>query len=624
MIKKYIRNKFAAITIVIASSVVATLGFVVGADASFKNLNDSKYKGSIVALYNRDIIKGKSAMAFNPMGIREEILSSTVHVNNQTKSSKYFNLTILHTNDIHARTDIFPKLATAVKAERKKNTNAVLLNAGDIFSGTLYFTKFEGQADVKLMNYIGYDVMTLGNHEFDLGSSEEGHKALANFIQAAKFSLVSSNVDASNDQLLTGLFSDDISSEPAEGKVYKGILKEINGEKVGFFGLTTAETAYISSPVDVKFKEYLDTAKKAVTAFEKMGINKIVAITHLGYEDNPNIDSDLLLAKHVDGIDIIVGGHSHTTLKEATIIKKAEPTVIVQSSEFLKNLGKLTVKFDASGVVKEANGQLISLEKQAEDQGALKILKPYKEEITAMNNEAIGVTLAKALETPRDNGDETKSSVRKNQTILGNIITDGMLTKAKEVAKTYNKNIVMAFVNGGGIRAAINAGQVTLGEVRTVLPFGNTLVLMDVTGAELKEAFEVSVGQIPKENRGFLHIAGGYVKFDASKPAGQRIVSIAYKNEQGEFVELISDEIYTVATISFIARGREGFTMFEAAYNEGRVTDIGLKDWENFHDYLIQIKNRIPTSLERRIENVASIKEEKELENNGKLIKKGA
>lgn len=623
MIKKYFRNKFAAITIVIASSVVATVGFVVGADASsFKNLNDSKYKGSLVALYNRDIIKDKSAMAFNPMGIREEILSSTVHVNNQSKLPKYFDLTILHTNDIHARTDIFPKLATAVKAERKKNPSAVLINAGDLFSGTLYFTKFEGQPDVKLMNYIGYDVMTLGNHEFDLGSSKEGHKALANFIQAAKFSLVSSNVDASNDQLLTGLFSDNISSEPAEGKVYQGILKEINGEKVGFFGLTTAETVNVSSPVDVKFKEYLDSAKKAVTAFEKMGINKIVAVTHLGYEENPNVDNDLLLAKYVDGIDIIVGGHSHTTLKEATIINKAEPTVIVQSGAFLKELGKLAVKFDAFGVVKEANGQLISLEKQSEDQGALKILKPYKEEITAMNNEKIGMKLAKALETPRDKGDETKPSVRKNQTILGNIIADGMLTKAKEVAKPYNKNIVMAFVNGGGIRAPINAGQVTLGEVRTVLPFGNTLVLMDVTGAELKEAFELSVGQIPKENRGFLHIAGGYVKFDSSKPAGQRIISIAYKNEQGAFVELNSDEKYTVATISFIAKGREGFTMFETAYNEGRVTDTELKDWENFREYLIQIKNQIPTSLETRIENVATSKGE--LENNGKLIKKGA
>ena len=578
----------------------------------FNDIKNSIYKDYIAALYQGNITKGKSATTFDPKGIvkRGEMASFAVRANNYSNSTDDFNLTILHTNDTHSRTEIYPKLATAVKAEKDKNPNALLIDAGDVFSGTLYFTKFEGQADIKLMNYIGYDVMTLGNHEFDLGSSPQGHKALADFIKAAKFPFVSTNIDASNDQLLTGLFSDVISSKPAEGKIYQGMIKEINGEKVGFFGLTTPETEYISSPIDVKFKDYIDTANKAVATFENMGINKIVAVTHIGYDDNPTVDNDLLLAEYVDGIDVIVGGHSHTALNEPTIIDKEEPTVIVQTGEFLNNLGKLNVKFDAKGVVKEANSQLIALDKLAEDEEALRILQPYKEEIAEMNNEEIGVTLATALETPRDGGDETKPSVRKNQTILGNIITDGMLTKAKEVAKSYNKNVVMAFTNGGGIRASINAGPVTLGEVRTVLPFGNTLAMMDVTGAELKAAFEVSVSQFPKESGGFLHIAGGYVKFDSSKPVGERIVSIAYKNDKGEYIELDDQTKYTVATNAFTAKGGDGYTMFEAAYKEGRVTDFGLNDWENFRDYLIQIKDDIPTTLETRIENVAIVEEE--------------
>ena len=582
------------------------------ATTPFLDIKDSIYKGYIGALYNANITKGKSATRFDPNGLvtRGEIATFAVRSNNHSNSTEDFDLTILHSNDTHSRTDLYPKLATAVKAEREIDPNALLIDAGDVFSGTLYFSKFEGQADVKLMNYIGYDVMTLGNHEFDLGGSPQGHKALADFIKAAKFPFVSTNVDASNDKLLTGLFSDVISSKPAEGKVYQGMIKEVNGEKIGFFGLTTAETEFISSPVNVKFKEYIDTAKKAVATFENMGINKIVAVTHIGYDDNPNVDNDLLLAEHVDGIDVIVGGHSHTVLKEAKKTGESEPTVIVQTGEYLNNLGKLNITFDSNGVVKEANGQLISLSDFAEDEGALNILKPYKDEIEVMNNTEIGVTLANELETPRDGGDVTKPSVRKNQTILGNIITDGMLTKAKEVAKSYNKNVVMAFTNGGGIRAAINAGPVTLGEVRTVLPFGNTLAMMDVTGAELKAAFEVSVGQFPKENGGFLHIAGGLVKFDSSKPTGQRVVSIAYKNEQGELVELEDTKKYTVATNAFTAKGGDGYSMFEAAYKEGRVTDFGLNDWENFRDYLIQIKDNVPTTIEKRIENVASGEEE--------------
>ena len=574
----------------------------------FTDIKNSIYADDIATLYVNNITKGKTATTFAPNEkvTRGEMATFAVRTQ-EVKPSKELDLTILHTNDTHSRTDLYPKLATAVKAERELDENALLIDAGDVFAGTLYFSEFEGQADIKLMNYIGYDVMTLGNHEFDLGASKDGHKALAEFIKAAKFPFVSANVDASNDQLLTGLFSDLISSEPENGKVYQGMVKEVNGEKVGFFGLTTAETEYISSPVDVKFKDYIDTAKAAVAAFEKMGVNKIVAVSHLGYDDNPNVDNDLLLAKHVDGIDVIIGGHSHTILEEATIIDKEEPTVIVQTGEYLNNLGKLNVTFDKNGVVTKANGELIELAGFKEDAQASEILKPYKEALEEVNNKEIGVTLAKALETPRDGGDVTKPSVRKNETILGNIIADGMLEKAKEVAnKSYNKNVVMAFTNGGGIRAGIDAGPVTIGDVRKVLTFGNTLAMMDVTGKELREGFEHALSQFPAENGGFLHIAGGKVEFDHTKPVGQRVVSIAYKNEKGEFVAIKDEETYTVATNAFTAKGGDGFKSFGAAYESGRVTDFGITDWENFRDYLISIKDNIPTKIEGRIVNVSN------------------
>ena len=571
-----------------------------------KDIENTYFETYIKGLYNSGITLGTSATTFSPEGLVTRGEMATF-AHRSIEQDAAYKLTILHTNDTHSRTDIFPKLAAAVKEERSENPNALLVDAGDVFSGTLYFSEFEGEADVKLMNYIGYDVMTLGNHEFDLGASKEGHKALADFIKAAKFPIVSSNVDASNDKLLTGLFSDLISSKPEEGIVYQGMVKEVNGEKIGFFGLTTEETESISSPVDVKFKNYIDTAKKAVAAFEQMGINKIVAVSHLGYNDNPNVDNDLLLAEHVDGIDIIVGGHSHTELAEPTIIRKDAPTVIVQTGEYLNNLGKVNVSFDENGVVKKANGKLIELGEFEEDAGAVELLKPFKEAVKVVEETEIGVTLEQELVQGRDGGDITKPSVRKNETNLGNIIADGMLQKAKEVAaKSYNKNVVMALTNGGGIRSNIEAGPVTIGDVRKVLAFGNTLAIMDVTGKELRDGFEHALSRFPAENGGFLHIAGGKVEFNHSNKVGERVVSIAYKNEKGEFVEIKDDETYTVATNAFTAKGGDGFESFGKAYDSGRVTDFGITDWENLRDYLISIKDDIPYEIEGRIVNLST------------------
>ncbi|HWK21657.1 MAG TPA: chitobiase/beta-hexosaminidase C-terminal domain-containing protein [Ureibacillus sp.] len=529
-----------------------------------------------------------------------------------------FELSIMHTNDTHARDELAPKRATVIKEVRKDKPNSLLIDAGDVFSGTLYFNEFKGQASLKLMNYMGYDVMTFGNHEFDLGSSPEGHQALADFIEGAQFSFVSANVNFAQDEKFTGLFTDLISSEPENGKIYNGIVKEIDGEKVGIFGLTTEETASISSPGSIAFENYIEEAKKAVKAFEDMGVDKIIAVSHIGYDDNAAIDNDQILAKSVDGIDVIVGGHSHTQLDKPVVIKEnlsgeeKDPTVIVQAYQYSDYLGMIDVTFDENGIITEHDGELIQVSGYEEDPEAAEILKPYKEKVSELNNSEIGVTLTEPLTSPRtsDPGNTAGLSVRKNETILGNLITDGMLSKAKE----YDKNVVMAFTNGGGIRASINAGPITIGEIMSVLPFGNTLALMDVTGAELKEAFETSLSQYPKENGGFLHVAGAIVKYDPSKPAktvidgvvteeGQRIVSISYKNEDGTYTEIKDNETYTVATNAFTAKGGDGFDSFKAAYEQGRVTDLGLSDWENFRDHLLTLKT-IPAKIEGRIVDV--------------------
>ncbi len=511
----------------------------------------------------------------------------------------------MHTNDTHAHLDTVAKRVTAVKEVRASKPNALLIDAGDAFSGTLYFNEFKGQADLEFMNLMEYDMMTFGNHEFDLGSSSEGHKALADFVKGAKFPFVSSNVNFDKDENLKDLFSGTITDAPENGNIYEGIIKEVEGEKIGFFGLTTEETADIASPVDVTFSNYIEEAEKAVSALEAQGVNKIVAVSHLGFDDNPAYDNDLTLASAVDGIDLIIGGHSHNELQEPVVVTEDEngnekdPTVIVQAYQYGDFLGTVDVEFDKDGKVVGQAGQLIKVADKEEDAEAAEMLKKYSSKIEELKNTPSGGTAVEALDNPRDGGDATKPSVRKNETKLGNLITDGMLDKAKE----YNKDTVIAFQNGGGIRDGIDQGEITLGEILAVLPFGNTLATMKLTGAEIIEALEHSVRLAPAENGGFLHVSGLKYTYDSSKPAGERVQKVQVKEADG-FVDLQPSKTYVVATNAFTAKGGDGYTVFQKAYEEGRVTDLGLSDWENLRDHVKNL-GTVDPQIEGRVVDIA-------------------
>lgn len=576
---------------VVASSIavtgVASVSAIQSTDVSAKELKELLNRGIFTQLEN-GVLK-------NPAG--KEMPSNAF-------ARDSFELSIMHFNDSHSNAEKMPKLVTAVNEVRAERPDALLLNAGDVFSGTLYFNEFKGMADLQLMNLMKVDAMTFGNHEFDLGSSAEGHKALADFIKAANFPFVSANVDFSNDALFTGLFNTKIKTNAKDSNIYTGIVKVINGERVGIFGLTTAETESISSPGSIAFENYIEEAKKMVTEFEKIGVNKVVALTHIGYDDNVAVDNDIQLATAVEGIDVIVGGHSHTELKQPVVIDEGEePTVIVQAYQYADYLGQLDLTFDKKGVVREYAGKLIKTADKAENAEAAKLLETYSSKIREIESTEIGATATDVFENPRLSGDLTKPSVRKNETALGNLITDGMLVKAKR----YNSNVIMALQNGGGIRSAIDAGPITVGEVIKVLPFGNTLATMELTGAEIKQAFETSFKAYPAENGGFLHVAGAKVVFDSEKPAGSRVVSVAYQNAEGSFTKLKDSELYTIATNAFTAKGGDGYEVFAKAYAEGRVTDLGLSDWENFRDHLVSLGTVTP-KVEGRIVDAVNLR----------------
>ncbi|MCL1698514.1 MULTISPECIES: 5'-nucleotidase C-terminal domain-containing protein [unclassified Lysinibacillus] len=505
-----------------------------------------------------------------------------------TTSKDGFKLTVLHSNDTHSHPEEATKRATKVKELRAANKNSLLLDAGDVFSGTLYFNEFAGEADMKLMNLMGYDAMTFGNHEFDLGSRPEGHAALAKFVKGAEFPLLGSNLDFSKESLFEGLQFKTVTKDFENGKIYDGIIKEIDGEQVGIFSLTTEETPSISSVANVQFANYIDSAKKAVAELEKQGVNKIIALTHIGFNDSKEWDNDLLLAQAVEGIDVIVGGHSHTKLdkpvKAETSFK--DPTIVVQTGQYSENLGELDLTFDDNGAIVDYIGQLHPLKSVEADAEAEAILAPYKEQVSKIKNQSIGSTAVSRL-----NGDRGLWGVRAGETNLGNLITDGMLAGAKKI----DPEVQFAFQNGGGIRSSIDAGDITMGEVLEVMSFGNALGIVKVTGAEIYDIVEQSVKEFPKEAGGFLHFSGLQVEFDGKAPAGKRVKSIKLNGK-----ELDKAAYYKGATNTFVAQGQDGYDTLKKVYEDGRVSEPGTIDYEMFIDHLVTLK-KVDAKVEGRI-----------------------
>ena len=586
-------------------------------DNPFKDIkDDSELLDYVKSLQERDIIKGYKDGTFKPNAKVRRGQVAKMLVNGEAKHEK-FDLTIMHSNDTHGRVEAAPSRLTAVKQVRKLKPNSLLLDGGDVFTGTLYFNEFQGQADLEFMNMMQYDAMTFGNHEFDLGSSPDGHQALADFIKAASFPLLGGNIDFSKDPVFKGLFETKFGGQNESGNIYKGIVKEVNGEKYGIFGLTTTDTEGISSPLNVKFEDYVKEAKAIVEHFESEGINRIIAVTHLGFDDIPGTPNDQQLAAQVPQIDIIVGGHSHSKVEPPKKVDNGEhgPTIIVQANEYSKYLGTLDVSFNEDGIITKHKGELIDLGKVKPDAEGEKVLQKYKKKIDEVMNEKIGVTAKEELTNPRLS-DKTGVSVRSHETALGNIITDGMLQKAKQLeGDNPTVKTIFAMQNGGGIRSSLPAGDITVGQIITILPFGNTLSHVDLTGKEIKEVFEHSFAAYPNEFGGFLHVSGGQVTVDTSKPAGERVQEIAYE-EDGKLVKLNLEDDSTkfrIATNAFTAKGGDDYTTLGKAFKEGRVGDYGdmEADWENLKNRLLYMKENnieIKDVVENRIINVAEQK----------------
>ncbi len=469
-------------------------------------------------------------------------------------------LVIMHTNDVHAHYEQFNKYGGLCKAEqaeagecfggvarlmtmvqqiRDQHPDALLLDAGDEFQGTLFFIQYQGQAAQEFMNTLGYDAMVVGNHEFDSGPA-----TLAKFIQGANFPVLGANVDASADPDLNGLL-----------KPY--VVLEVGGAKVGVIGVTTELTAILSrAGSTVQFTDPFEAVQKYVDELEAQGVQIIVVLSHLGYA------RDQELAQTVGGVDIIVGGHTHTFLSNSdedaagpypTVVTspRGEPVLIVTDKSYAKYLGYLEASF-TEGVATSWQGDPILLDASVpEDEQMAQRVAELAEPLNELRRKVIGEAAVDL--------DGERSSCRFGECTMGNLVTDAMLWATQE------QGIQIALMNGGGIRASIPAGPVSVGQVLEVLPFGNTIATFELRGEDLWAVLENGVSKAENpENEGtgrFLQVAGLRYTWDPEQPVGQRILSVEVRNPDGSYSPLDPQAIYKVAANDYMRHGGDGYSV---------------------------------------------------------------
>jgi 5'-nucleotidase / UDP-sugar diphosphatase len=442
-------------------------------------------------------------------------------------------ITILHVNDFHGR--IFPYLdktvddsnpvggaaylAEMIRKEREKNpSGTVLLSGGDMFQGTPISNIYSGRPVLDFMNIVGFDAITLGNHEFDWG-----FEVLDAIVRDARFSVLCANIQDTKGQYLPG--------------IWPYVLVERKGYKIGIIGLTTPSIIHM---INAKYARNLRVLQSEaiisglIEEVKRKGAEVVVLLTHLGF------DVDQQMAPSLRGADVVVGGHSHTAVTEAV---KVGDVLVAQAGYNGIYLGIVTMKLERNSgraEIVEKKGALkrvIAGPNAALDKAVDRMAQNYGEKIKTKFQEVVGDTKV----------DLTRQS--DGASIMGNIITDAM----REATEAD-----VALHNSGGIRADIPKGKITMEQVFTVLPFDNVLVTMDLRGSDLLALFETGSGV----GRGMLQLSGARVSYDLTKPLGQRVVRAEVKG-----ILLDKSKTYRVTTNDFLAAGGDKFSAFNRGSN---------------------------------------------------------
>jgi 5'-nucleotidase / UDP-sugar diphosphatase len=485
---------------------------------------------------------------------------------------------ILHINDMHSRIEhVSPsdgtcggraleesrclggsaRLATAIRTRRAQlqaeGVPVLTLDAGDQSQGTLFYTTYGGRAEVEMMNLIGFDAMTLGNHEFNLGPD-----SLAQMLAVAQFPIVAGNIRVPAAHPLAALIRDHL-------------IVESGDVRIGILGVTTPDTAFLSSPGDdITFDDPAAHLTAAAARLKADGVHNIIVLSHLGFVQ------DQALAAAVDGISLIVGGHSHTLLSNtvegapsyATMVASpsGRAVPIVQAFAFSRYLGDLAVEFGEGGEVVSATGDTIELTMAAFDPAAdvaarIEELRGPIAELTA--------TPVTTLAAPIDG---TRENCRARECEMGNTVADAMLARVSGLGAT------IALANGGGLRASLPEGTITLGDVLTVLPFQNKLFTMELTGQAIVAALEHGVNGVEEAQGRFPQVAGLRFRLDVSVAPNAGRVSAVEVRSGDAWVPIDPAAVYTIVTNDFMAGGGDGYAMLRDFGTRRYDTAIDLAD----------------------------------------------
>ena len=478
-----------------------------------------------------------------------------------------YTLHVLHINDFHSRIEAIngsdstcsaadaaedkcfggiARLATKVNELRDSliadGQNVIFVDAGDQFQGSLMFTTYRGAVEAEFMEQLRPDAMALGNHEFD-----DGPEGLADFLDKVTFPVISGNIDVSQSNVLAG-------------RVQNHVVLEVGGEKIGILSVLATDTNETSSPGNsVIFQDEIDSLKADVATLEAEGVTKIIAVTHVGY----NRDQEIAAA--VPGIDAVVGGHSHTYLS-ATDPNRVGPyptwvsqdsgamVPVVQAYAYSKYLGHLELTFADDGTLLHAGGDTILLDASITPDPAIEArVAELAGPIEELKAKVIGETI-EAI-------DGSRETCRQGECQMGNLVTDAMLDRVA------GQGVTIAITNGGGLRASIAAGPVTMGEVLGVLPFQNTLSTFTVTGAEIVAALENGVSGLEDGAGRFAQVSGLQYSFDPAQPAGSRVSDVMVLLGGDAWAPIDTAAEYNVVSNNYVRGGGDGYRMFVDAAN---------------------------------------------------------
>ena len=459
------------------------------------------------------------------------------------------SIIILHTNDVHGAIDGYAKAAALKKTYEEMGAYVLLMDAGDFIQGDPTVSTSEGATAVELMNLAGYDVAAPGNHEFDYGYAN-----LKALVSEADFPIVAANV------LYGGkaAFNDNVTFTAPDGT------------KIGVFGLDPPETATKAHPAKIKGVTFLADdelfacAQEQVNELEAEGCDIIVCLGHLGIDDESTGNRSMDLLEEVDGIDLFIDGHSHSDLDDiAGAVGEScmvNDTILTSTGTKFENIGLVVI---SDGVMEATAIPTADITVKPDGTVADRAAAIQK----AVDDEYGAVFAKTEVEL---NG--VKAEVRTGETNLGNLITDALVWGAAEAGTKVDA----AVTNGGGIRASISKGNITKKDINTVLPFGNTLSIVKVTGAELLEALEASTYCTPETIGGFPHVSGIVFTVDTGKvyDQGEQYPGSTYygpKSIQRVSIQSVGGKAfdpnatYTIATNDFMAAGGDTYYAFKTA-----------------------------------------------------------